>query len=464
MLCAAAAIVQVIALMLSHARFQVGLRPVSENLPEAAGAADTVLLSLLLARVQDAVIDGAIVSSGCHAVRWAFFAGTLAAALFACLGCASAPKCASYLGSASASALVLPPAEAAAGRFYPVLFCAAVAFWLAHSTMAALKGHRELRSGISASSVKEAMDRLHTGLLFCEENGWIVLCNLQMKRLMAELGAKPTDGGREFYSLLREGRCAPGCRRMGNGGTVYRLRDGTVWLFSSHRIQRGRRRYAQLTAADVTESWHLGEVLMRENAVLAKNGEELKTRLADLRRICREEETDRVRSQVHDYLGQRITILLRALRAGEEPDSELLAAFSRGLPADLRELESPSSAQEELDVLRDTMAAIGVDVEFEGKLPGELRLARVFADVCTEAAANSVRHGFATRIRIECRRDGADCVLTITDNGSGAEKPIKEGSGIGAMRRKLAALGGTLTVAAAPVFTLTARAEEGEIP
>lgn len=340
MACAAAAIVQTISLMLSLSRFRAGLRPGSEYLAEAAGTADTVLLGLLLARVQCGAIDGFVAPSGMFAGRWALFACTLAAALLAGRS-AGAQKRVSYLGTAAASALVLPPAEAAAGRYYPVLFCAAAAFWLVRSGTAVLKGHRELRRGISASSVKEAIDRLHTGLMFCEENGWIVLCNQQMKRLMAELGALPAGGGRDFYARLCEGRCAPGCRRVEGGAPVYRLPDGTVWLFSSHEIQRGRRLYIQFSAADVSKSWYAGEALMRENAELKKSGGELSARLADLRRICREEETERARSRVHDYLGQRITMLLRALRAGGEPDEELLAAFSQGLPADLRELESP---------------------------------------------------------------------------------------------------------------------------
>lgn len=56
------------------------------------------------------------------------------------------------------------------------------------------------------------------------------------------------------------------------------------------------------------------------------------------------EELLRGKGRVHDVLGQRISLLLRALRENKQPDEALLSAFAEGLPRDFWEDEAPSPA------------------------------------------------------------------------------------------------------------------------
>jgi signal transduction histidine kinase len=79
----------------------------------------------------------------------------------------------------------------------------------------------------------------------------------------------------------------------------------------------------------------------------------------------------------------------------------------------------------------------------------------LIVDIAREAITNAVRHGFATEVHIHADYADGTYRLKITDNGRPAAGEIKEGVGIGGMRRRLAQFGGELAVVSEPNFTLT---------
>lgn len=92
----------------------------------------------------------------------------------------------------------------------------------------------------------------------------------------------------------------------------------------------------------------------------------------------------------------------------------------------------------------------GADMPVEGPL----RIEHELHQIIHEAAANAVRHGGATAIRIALRRDGGDIVLDIADNGAGlaaAGRVGADGAEAGAdqpwsVRERVTGLGGTLSI------------------
>ena len=79
--------------------------------------------------------------------------------------------------------------------------------------------------------------------------------------------------------------------------------------------------------------------------------------------------------------------------------------------------------------------------------------AESFAEIAVECVTNAVRHGYATRIQFHLFHN--DCWrMTVTDNGIPPAGPIREGGGIGGMRRRIARLGGTLDLYTVPRFRI----------
>ena len=168
--------------------------------------------------------------------------------------------------------------------------------------------------------------------------------------------------------------------------------------------------------------------------------------------ICEAEEIARSKARVHDLLGQRISLLLRALRDDRQMDESLLLDFARSLPTALREDRTLSPAHR-LEMLRETFQGMEVSVEFQGALPEEGAVADSFAKIAVECVTNAVRHGYATRIQFHFFQN--DCWrMTVTDNGIPPAGPIREGGGIGGMRRRVRQLGGRMELYTVPRFRI----------
>jgi signal transduction histidine kinase len=71
--------------------------------------------------------------------------------------------------------------------------------------------------------------------------------------------------------------------------------------------------------------------------------------------------------------------------------------------------------------------------------------------IAQESVQNAIKHGQATHIRIALDCKNADCLLTITDNGSGIDNKTcskGEGNGMGLtiMKHRAALIGGQVAV------------------
>ncbi|MGD9560008.1 MAG: hypothetical protein AB7V55_05315, partial [Oscillospiraceae bacterium] len=65
-----------------------------------------------------------------------------------------------------ASGLTLPVVETMSGSAFAVLYLAAVFFWLLRSVHICILRAREIRTNLSVLSIKNAIDTLHSGVLF----------------------------------------------------------------------------------------------------------------------------------------------------------------------------------------------------------------------------------------------------------------------------------------------------------
>ena len=407
-----------------------------ENGMECIILAVLFLYAALLAQVQYALFCGFLVPGGYGLVRQVIFL------LAAVLGTAAAVGTELIwpffvIGGA---AVLLPVTERVTGAVYPFFFFASILFFLLRSIHICLIRRRELYTQISYASIKEAIDTLKTGLLFFRPKGDILLCNRRMDVLAQQ-------------RLLEGNSPLSGCEREVLGGQqVFRLPDSSVWSFTIHNIPTRYRTLILLIADDVTERWDAVTLLAHQNQALEKRGQELRNTIEHLQAICEAEEIARSKGRVHDLLGQRISLLLRALRDDQQPDEMLLMDFIRNLPTAFQEYGTPSPAHR-LEMLKETFQSMEVSVEFQGELPDNAEVAGSFAEIAVECVTNAVRHGYATRIQFHFFQN--DCWrMTVTDNGIPPSGPIREGGGIGGMRRRIERFGGTLELYTLPRFRI----------
>lgn len=439
-------------LVLSRSRFQKTRAHNLESLLELAILLQILCLSLLHGQVYMGFDSAVVAPIGYFRLRIASF---VCVAVLAVLVILSNRQYWALLTLLPAI-VTLPAAETLSGRAYPALFLISLLFLLLRSVHLCVLRYREIKTGLSALSVKNAVDNLHTGVLFSLTDGRVLLMSSSMQRLMTQITGEVYRNAGLFYEQLCSGAFDDACRRAElDNQLVCLLPDDTAWMFTRAELSINGRACIQLTASDVSERYRLTAELRAQNDALESRSEELKQAMAGLQRLSRERETHRAKMRAHDVLGQRLSLLLGMVR-GEQPlDIGLLKSLSEGLLRELSVGPEGLSPEDELLNLQQIFGSIGVKIELEGRLPEDGARARLFVDVIRESVVNAVRHGFATQVRIRSFLEDGLWRLHICNNGHPPTRPIVEGGGIGGMREKLAPSGGTLLVKPEPRFELS---------
>ena len=272
MIVALCIVLQTLTVSYSFRRLPAGWAYRAENGMECAVLAVLFLFAALLAQVQYGLYGDFLIPSAYCLARQAAF---LLCAVLSAAAAAGTELIWPFFVIGGA-AVLLPLTEAITGAAYPFFFLVALLYFLLRSIHICLIRRRELYTCISSISVKEAIDTLHTGLLFFRRSGDILLCNRRMDALARQLTGQPLRSGLEFQRYLENGELQDGCIREALGDQqVFRLPDASVWSIAAHAIPMGRRTCVLLTADDVTERWDAVTLLARQNEALEQRGREL---------------------------------------------------------------------------------------------------------------------------------------------------------------------------------------------
>ncbi|TGL58437.1 GAF domain-containing sensor histidine kinase [Leptospira sarikeiensis] len=222
-------------------------------------------------------------------------------------------------------------------------------------------------------------------------------------------------------------------------------------------------------------SSQIGRVFERKNAEnhLKNSGEQLRALSARLQEV-REEERLLIAREIHDELGQLLTVLKIDLtllknnfQKSKISESKLVSELVSMIKVTDSGIESVQRIATELRPLileelgllegiewyaRDFEKRTGIVVEIQipaGILPLEkdpsIALFRIFQETLTNAA----RHSKATLIRVTCLEEGSFLILKIQDNGIGIDpKQMTESKSLGliGMRERAVVLGGEVTI------------------
>jgi hypothetical protein len=309
----------------------------------------------------------------------------------------------------------------------------------------------ELAASISGLSIKQAMDSLHTAILFYKKNGHILLQNNEMQELMEETAGHVIFNGKYFL----ENTVLPYSEHMPDGKYLYRLAD-SAWLFTIAEIRLGKVPITRVTATDVSEESRANQLLQEQEAELSARQEQLQTYIETVEEIKQSEELLSFKTKTHDAQNQKLTMLLRYLRQGEIPPGDLLSAAGASLLTYMQQDEEPPGASRELEMLVAAYGQTGVKIILDGELTHDKKIAPMLISIMREAAANAVLHGHADEVRISLTNEGDSIMMRVSDNSTIPLEEVREGGGIAEIRRQLEVFGGTLAIDTEEQFTLTA--------
>lgn len=180
---------------------------------------------------------------------------------------------------------------------------------------------------------------------------------------------------------------------------------------------------------------------------------------------AQEQERHRIAQELHDEVGQQLTVVLLGLKRLEHETSPELAAEVALLRESVREgLDDVRRVARQLrpgvlDDLGLTSALTALTNDFAGRGPATVRrqvapgLPPLSTDaelvvyrVAQEALTNAARHSGATTVVLSLTRVGDRVVLEVTDDGRGFDTHT-EGAGLRGMRERARLVGADLTIA-----------------
>ena len=365
---------------------------------------------------------------------------------------------------------VTPPVVLAMGSAWTVVLIAEGAFFLFRSIAALLMDVRNRQEDITAFSTIETINVIPVGILYLDPRGRPLLMNRCMRKNLVELHM-PTDlrdmSGtwndlRKLSMQMPESsrnRVRINLDRFGEARAVVEVSPAEIRLFVCDRVMVSGRSFERIIGLDVTEYAHAHDRLAQANHLLELAGQELQAQIEEVKKVADNAAYLRMRARVHDVIGQRLSILHRYLEEGRLDDESLeqIDPLLRSISDDLR--SGGSEPAEQLGDIIHAFGLVSVQIDVEGALPEDARVAAAFLQIIREASTNATKHAQAHQVHVHLWQEesnGCDIArMTISNDGAPAPVSYREGTGIPGMRRVAQDLGGSLEVHAAPPFTLT---------
>ena len=365
----------------------------------------------------------------------------------------------------SVTAFSLPFIQNIFSSVFPVCIIIVLTSLFIYISFSCFYKYQKQKNMLSILSIKEAIDTMNFGILFCEKDapldGRILLENLKIQELMYIMTHQFYYNGKTFYHDLCSGNISSSCKRIiFKDKIVYQLPDKTIWCFELHSITSNSNNWVLLIASDITEIWNTAQNVYEQNKGLEERNTELKNMLKNLNSICKTEEILRSKVRVHDILGQRISILLRTLQEHKKIDNEMIHSLENDLSDDFKNFTDTKNYS--LTTLKKILKQINVTLSVSGELPDDPKLANVFYEIISEAATNAVRHGYASKVSVKLSETVNTYSLKITNNGIITSKQINENGGLKEMRRKINQLNGEFRYSFSPYFQIDIDITKGE--
>ena len=325
-----------------------------------------------------------------------------------------------------------------------ILFTAAL---FAYSAFRIINEYKISRNSLSPLSVKQALDNLNSGICFSDESGRIVLINHTMSKLISSLTGNYPQTLHEIKAALES------AKNENDAEGTYHFGNGSVWKFTILDISTPELAgFHQTYAQNISDLYEVNTRLIKENNELSKTNEKTKIMLERLADRIREEETLRLKMQIHDDIGTSLIKISKIMQGDKSEDMEqqlsllenAVSFFSQNRAFKAKNLEDAVSKA----------ASMGVKLNIKGELPSEEKAQDLLFSAVYECMTNCVIHARGNEVFVEINVSQDSYNIDITNNGAPPDKPIAEGGGLTSLRRKIEASGGDMSILTDKEFTL----------
>ena len=311
------------------------------------------------------------------------------------------------------------------------------------------------RKNISAWSVKETMDDVPCGVCVSDSWGRIVLSNKKMRELSRMLTGGVLQNYEDLKQVLDGNKSVQGVTRLSPENGVLYLPNGTVWMFQNYMLTEEEvAGYLQTVAFDVTEIYFNSEKIRMKNEKLELLNQKLKKMYEQIDESIREQETLKMKMQVHDSFGRSLLTIRRMLEGNKEPDymKNQLEILKQSVYILSGIMQDDTEKQYEESIKH--AEKLGVSVEIEGELCDEYQVALITDKAIRECVTNCIRHAHGRRVYVQSHKTREGWKVCITNDGERPKEGCREGGGLSALREVVERDGGEMTTKFEPEFML----------
>lgn len=311
------------------------------------------------------------------------------------------------------------------------------------------------RKNISAWSVKETMDDVPCGVCVSDSWGRIVLSNKKMRELSRMLIGAVLQNYEDLRQVLDGNKSVQGVTRLSPENSVLYLPNGTVWMFQNYMLTEEEvAGYLQTVAFDVTEIYFNSEKIRMKNEKLKLLNQKLKKMYEQIDESIREQETLKMKMQVHDSFGRSLLTIRRMLEGNKEPDymKNQLEILKQSVYILSGIMQDDTEKQYEESIKH--AEKLGVSVEIEGELCDEYQVALITDKAIRECVTNCIRHAHGRRVYVQSHKTREGWKVCITNDGERPKEGCREGGGLSALREVVKRDGGEMTTKFEPEFLL----------
>lgn len=315
------------------------------------------------------------------------------------------------------------------------------------------------KSNITSMSVKEAFDKLPAGIAYYTEGGVPVMVNGAMQELSQSIFGGNVVDALEFWEKIKSHDIEDSVRD--DNSAMVRAGDNRIYSIKRRAMQvRGVNVY-ELIATDISREYELKRELEAKRDKARVLNTRLKALMETLEYVSMSRELLKLKTSLHDNIGQSILIAKRYLYAPDSVDKKRMLEFWKD---NVRHLVNDEPEEWELPyyVISKEADLLGIRLNIIGELPRERELIPVVDAAVSAQVSNTLKHTDGTEVTVAVSETEDDYVLSLKNDGEAPQGEIEPQGGLGNLRGEVEAAGGSMEIVYSPDFILKITLPKGE--
>lgn len=291
-------------------------------------------------------------------------------------------------------------------------------------------------------SIKESLDLLDCGLIFANEYEQIEYINDAMNDVFCKTGIKEYLFVKKIIEQISE-IASRGGRILSDTSVMVCVQD-KYYIFS-WRKNESSGKIEQLICRDVTQREQALAEIERTKESSSIVQQKLIEAFGSIERVEKENETIKVKGNLHDVMAQRLSILHSVVSFDNNIDLvQLKGLLSNMLPEMHGDVNL--AFNERLIQLFDSFALIGVKIIVDGNINMLSSHDALILKILRECTTNAIKHGGASEVYVNVKNVNGEFYISIKDNGINLKSFSDEGNGIKGLRYAVEQAGGKINV------------------